>query len=200
MTTLWKAILFSIFYSLLSNHYTASAAQISAESVAAQYSLTTSTTLPFPTATQMSSDAQSLIVSSWSLSKGHIEDGATDLAFVDDPFPNSPTPGLASSSNTTGPVLQVKYPSGSFSGNTGGAQLYSLWNTTDGSVFQSMLLSYEVAFDAGFDWVQGGKLPGLRGGLNETGCSGGNEATGLDCFSTRLMWRTAGAGEGTPNC
>jgi len=59
-----------------------------------------------------------------------------------------------------------------------------------------MMLSYEIAFDSNFDWVKGGKLPGLRGGLNSTGCSGGNQADGLSCFSSRLMWRTNGQGEG----
>ncbi|KAJ3500580.1 hypothetical protein NLJ89_g9732 [Agrocybe chaxingu] len=58
-----------------------------------------------------------------------------------------------------------------------------------------MMVSYEVAFDSGFDWVKGGKLPGIRGGLNSTGCSGGNKADGLDCFSSRLMWRKSGTGE-----
>jgi hypothetical protein len=58
-----------------------------------------------------------------------------------------------------------------------------------------MMVSYELAFDSGFEWVKGGKLPGLRGGLNSTGCSGGNQADGLSCFSTRLMWRKDGAGE-----
>ncbi|KAJ7497309.1 polysaccharide lyase family 14 protein [Mycena latifolia] len=163
------------------------------ESLAAKFSLTTSTTLPFPTATQSSSDAQALLVSGWSLSKGRIQNGGDDLSFVDDPFPNSPAPGATA--NSTGPVLQVTYPAGSFSGDTGGAQFYNLWNTTDASGFQSMLLTYEVAFDADFDWVKGGKLPGLRGGISPTGCSGGNEATGLDCFSARVMWRTNGAGE-----
>ena len=45
-------------------------------------------------------------------------------------------------------------------------------------------------------WVQGGKLPGLRGGPDRFGCSGGNETAGTGCFSTRVMWRTSGAGEG----
>ena len=85
---------------------------------------------------------------------------------------------------------------GSFSHDTGGAQFYSLWNRSDDSSFKSMIVSYELAFDSGFDWVKGGKLPGLRGGLNSTGCSGGNKATGLDCFSSRLMWRKNGDGEG----
>lgn len=58
-----------------------------------------------------------------------------------------------------------------------------------------MMVSYEVAFDTDFDWVKGGKLPGLRGG-NLDGCSGGNQADGDNCFSARLMWRQGGMGEG----
>ncbi|KAJ7579258.1 hypothetical protein C8J56DRAFT_965242 [Mycena floridula] len=160
------------------------AATASPEQLAAQYSLTTSTSMPFPSATMATADSQNLIVSDWSLSKGRIQNGPADLAFVND----SITP-------STEPILQVTYPAGSFSHDTGGAQLYSLWNTTDGSSFQSMMVSYEVSFDENFDFVKGGKLPGLRGGVNATGCSGGNEPTGKDCFSTRLMWRPNGAGE-----
>ena len=59
-----------------------------------------------------------------------------------------------------------------------------------------MLLSYDIWFPTGFGWNQGGKLPGLRGGDSVTGCSGGNETDGESCFSTRLMWRTSGSGEG----
>ncbi|KAF8893325.1 polysaccharide lyase family 14 protein [Infundibulicybe gibba] len=177
------------------------ALQATPESLATQFSLTTSTALPFPSATQASSDAQSLMVSEWSLAQGRIQDGSSNLAFINDPFPTKPAPG--SQSNATGPVLQVTYPAGSYSHDTGGTQWYSLFNTT-GEAFGSMMVSYEVAFDAGYDWVKGGKLPGLRGGLNQTGCSGGNEANGVDCFSTRLMWRQNGAGEAyayipTPN-
>ena len=43
---------------------------------------------------------------------------------------------------------------------------------------------------------RGGKLPGLRGGPDARGCSGGSASDGERCFSTRLMWRTGGAGEG----
>lgn len=44
-------------------------------------------------------------------------------------------------------------------------------------------------------WNRGGKLPGLRGGPDARGCSGGSASDGERCFSTRLMWRTGGAGE-----
>jgi hypothetical protein len=181
-----QIILVSLFSFVLADSLTP-------ESLAAKFGLTTSTTLPFPSATQSSSDTQAQLVSDWSLSKGRIQNGGDDLSFVADPFPNSPAPGATT--NSSGPVLQVTYPAGSFSNNTGGAQFYNLWNTTQSGGFQSMLLSYEVAFDAGFDWVKGGKLPGLRGGTDPTGCSGGNQSTGLDCFSARIMWRTNGAGE-----
>jgi len=193
-----KAILIFSVYVICSDPAVGQAASrlTAAEDVANQYSLTTSTSIPFPTSTLSSSDAQSFIETlsnGWSLSKGQIQNNPNNTAFVTDPFPNSPTPGLAQI-NTTGPVLQVTYPKGSLH-DYGGTQLYSLWNTTDGSSFNSMLLSYELAFDAGFDWVKGGKLPGLRGGPDPNGCSGGNEPNGTDCFSSRLMWRTKGAGE-----
>ncbi|EAU91407.2 hypothetical protein CC1G_01896 [Coprinopsis cinerea okayama7 len=162
---------------------------ISPGDLAAQYSLTTSTSFPFPTATASSPDTQSLLLNEWSLGRGRIQENPNNLEFVRDPYPNS---GSASS----GPVLQVIYPAGSYThASGGGAQFYNLWNTTDGSTFGTMLLSYEMAFEAGFNWVKGGKLPGLRGGLNSTGCSGGNLSTGKECFSARLMWRRAGRGE-----
>ncbi len=162
-------------------------------SAASQYSLSTSTTIPFPTATLGNSDTQSFITSNWGLSKGRIQNGASNLDFIADPFPSSPPPGGSSAS---GPVLRVQYPAGSFQdNNAGGAQMYALWNSS-GSAFQSMMISYEVAFDSGFDWVKGGKLPGLRGGPDPNNCSGGNQANGTNCFSSRVMWRKAGAGEG----
>lgn len=176
-----------------SSHVSA-AGQIPLTSVAASFSLTTSTTMPFPSATQSASDASSFITSQWSLSKGHIQNGGSNVAFVDDPFPNSPAPG-ATVSNTSGPVLQVTYAAGTYGSANSGAQWYSLWNTTDGSQFQSMLLSYELAFDSNFNWVQGGKLPGLRGGPDVNDCSGGAEPNGTNCFSTRLMWRKNAQGE-----
>lgn len=164
-----------------------------ATTLASLYSLTTSTSIPFPTATLSNSDAQSFIKKDWSLSKGKIQQGGGNIAFVTDPFPNNPAP--VSTTNITGPVLQVKYPAGQVGSEASGMQLFSLWNTTDGSAFQSMLLTYEVAFDSNFDFVKGGKLPGLRGGPDPDGCSGGSAANGSNCFSSRLMWRTAAAGE-----
>nr|GAT56371.1 predicted protein [Mycena chlorophos] len=183
--------MFCAVYALLSASFIAVAADTPA-SIASSYALSTSTSLPFPSATEASSDTQTLLSTEWGLSKGRIQNGGPDLEFVSDPFPNSPAPGTTP--NTSAPVLQVTYPAGSFSGNTGGSQFYNLWNTSNLSGFGSMLLSYEVAFDAGFDWVKGGKLPGLRGG-GPDGCSGGDASDGSSCFSARIMWRPNGAGE-----
>jgi hypothetical protein len=53
-------------------------------------------------------------------------------------------------------------------------------------------LSYKLRFSDNFDFVKGGKLPGLYGG---TAPSGGYIPNGSDGFSTRFMWREGGKGE-----
>jgi len=58
---------------------------------------------------------------------------------------------------------------------------------------ESAELSYTVRFGKGFDWVKGGKLPGLCGG--PANVSGGRPADGTNGFSARLMWRKQGRGE-----
>ncbi len=184
------------FLIFLSLSHIAQAAQIAASAAAAQFGLATSTVLPFPTSTQSSTDAQNLLVSQMGAEQGAHPGRPREYRLHRGPVPQTSPRAACRRSNTSGPVMQITYPEGSFSHDTGGVQFYSLWNTTDGSSFNSMMVSYEIAFDAGFDWVKGGKLPGLRGGLNSTGCSGGNKADGLDCFSSRLMWRKNGAGEG----
>ena len=54
-------------------------------------------------------------------------------------------------------------------------------------------LNYTVEFSPGFDWVKGGKLPGLCGGPKSV--TGGTPANGMNGFSVRLMWRADGRGE-----
>lgn len=53
------------------------------------------------------------------------------------------------------------------------------------------VLTYWVRFPLGFDFVRGGKLPGLYGGK---GNSGGKIPNGKDGFSFRLMWNKGGRG------
>jgi len=90
----------------------------------------------------------------------------------------------------SGTGMEVWYPQGSYvpSGPiVGGVGIWSRHPlSTPTAVFK-----YSVWFGPDFDFVNGGKLPGLYGG--KTGCSGGDPA--VDCFSTRLMWRANGMGE-----
>ncbi|KEP53282.1 polysaccharide lyase family 14 protein [Rhizoctonia solani 123E] len=90
-------------------------------------------------------------------------------------------------------ALEVSFPKGSINpGNSpqGGADFYA--NPLPALIgAQNITFGYSVFLPVDFEPVRGGKLPGVYGG--KTGCSGGDAA--LDCFSTRLMWRTNSDGE-----
>jgi len=94
-------------------------------------------------------------------------------------------------------VLRVYYPAGSASPTVsrnsgaplGGAQFYANLGMTP---TDSLLLSYYVCFSENFDFVKGGKLPGIFGG---TVTSEGKIPDGTNGFSTRFMWRRNGDGE-----
>lgn len=78
--------------------------------------------------------------------------------------------------------LQVRYLSGVV-GPTGGVQFRCPLPS-----HQEMIAEYEVKFNPDFDFVKGGKLPGLCGGKCNTG---GVQSTG-DGWSSRYMWRPGG--------
>src|SRR5690242_18539359 len=80
--------------------------------IASQYSLSTSTSLPFPSATQSNSNTQNTLVDGWSLNKGRIQQGTDNVAFVSDPFPNYQLPSSTYFPSPSGPVLQVTYAKG----------------------------------------------------------------------------------------
>jgi hypothetical protein len=71
--------------------------------------------------------------------------------------------------------LQILYPNGSINpGNKpqGGTEFYA--HPLDVKGAMNVTLEYSVFFPKDFDFVKGGKLPGLYGG--HKGCSGGNAA------------------------
>lgn len=141
-----RVSLFKLSYVLgLGLLVTVNGASVAPDSLASSFALTTSTSLPFPSSTLSSTDTESHLTTEWSLAKNKLQDGESNLAFVQDPFP--------SSSSSAGPVLQVSYPSGSYSHDTGGAQFINVWDSA--ANFQSMMLTYEIAFPSGFDWVKG---------------------------------------------
>lgn len=92
-----------------------------------------------------------------------------------------------------GRSLRLLYPEGSVgpSDSTGGG---AQWNFNLDQSYDELYLSYRVKFGESFDFVRGGKLPGLAGG---TANSGGNPPDGTDGWSARMMWRTNGSG-GSP--
>lgn len=89
----------------------------------------------------------------------------------------------------SGASLRVFYPAGGEGPRGGGAQWISEF---DGLELEEAYLTYRVKFGAGFDFVRGGKLPGMAGG---SAPSGSAPADGVRGWTGRLMWRTAFTGE-----
>lgn len=74
-------------------------------------------------------------------------------------------------------------------GPNGGAQWSTNFARAGRGPFDELYVSYKMRFRQGFNWVKGGKLPGLRGG---TGNTGGDKPNGSDGWSGRMMWRRGG--------
>ena len=87
-----------------------------------------------------------------------------------------------------GSSLRVRYPAGGEGPGEGGAQ----WIVELDEGYEEAYLSYRFKFSPGFDFVRGGKLPGLAGG---SAPSGNAPADGVRGWSGRLMWRTDFRGE-----
>lgn len=79
-------------------------------------------------------------------------------------------------------VLQIKYPAGIIQDQK------TRWKPRFEPV-EAATLSYKVMFPKDFDFVRGGKLPGLAGGSAPMGGASTAEADG---FSFRIMWREFG--------
>jgi len=151
--------------------------------IASVHGLPSSVSLPFPTKTLSSEDAITFLkASTWDLTRHGDISNEADVSFVKDPL----------NSTNKDPVLTILYPAGSYSNNTGGTTFSTYYNDSSSTGFRTMQISYQVAFESGFQFVKGGKLPGLRGGVDR-GCDGGSNSD--TCFSTRFMWRTNGEGE-----
>ncbi|GEM_PF-1891874 len=86
------------------------------------------------------------------------------------------------------PGFNATYPSGQIGGNsaTGIPSAFVKIPPAD-----EYYLDYEVSFDAGWEWVLGGKLPGLVGGSHTSGCAD----IVPNGWSARFMWRSGGLGQ-----
>jgi hypothetical protein len=173
--------------------------------------------------TVLATDPKTWLRANVNLYRNTIASGTENLAFVDDPISPIGSPS----------VLRVFYEEGSYSlhsGSDGGANFYSQPFLTAASSVAStgtpyttvepaaanasdpsrpqLLLTYSVYFPLDFDFVKGGKLPGIYSSVgsvgsdgsvdaNTDGCSGGSDSgTGESCWSVRVMWRSGGMGEG----
>lgn len=83
----------------------------------------------------------------------------------------------------SGSSLAVAYPSGEHGTKETGGQ----WKLDLDEEYEEAYLSYRIKFKSGFDFVRGGKLPGLAGGSSPSGSS---PADGFNGWTGRLMWRT----------
>ncbi|GAA5966249.1 hypothetical protein JCM8115_006425 [Rhodotorula mucilaginosa] len=147
-------------------------------SLAEEYSMSPAAVPALPMPTSETKDAGAFIASDWHALKGTDQ---KDLTFVKNP--------LDSAGDI---VLQMEYPKGSYSGSDSGG-VGGLQLAVYGEGQNRAILSYEVGFNKGFDFVKGGKLPGLYGGDTNAHCTGGQNSE--TCFSLRLMWRQDGQGE-----
>lgn len=95
-------------------------------------------------------------------------------------------------SDKTKEVLQILYPEHVFGNEKSGTQ----WITYLDRTYERLVLSYDVKFEKGFEFVKGGKLPGLIGGHQaehpHATLTGGHKPNGKDGWSARIMWRRNG--------
>ncbi|KAF7299826.1 hypothetical protein HMN09_00989300 [Mycena chlorophos] len=85
---------------------------------------------------------------------------------------------------------------GGFGFFLGGPEEFAAKLTVQGGATH-VVLSYRMMLQEGWEWVKGGKLPGIFGGEGDLAysCTGGQQDHRCQCFNIRPMWRAGGAGE-----
>ncbi|MEO1235195.1 MAG: polysaccharide lyase [Planctomycetota bacterium] len=84
--------------------------------------------------------------------------------------------------------LKITYPAYQSGSSSTGAQFQV--NFPNGAKYTELYCEYDFRFSGGFQWKEGGKMPGLGGGGFTA--TGGTLADGYNGFSSRLMWRKNG--------
>ncbi|KAK7022158.1 polysaccharide lyase family 14 protein [Favolaschia claudopus] len=97
------------------------------------------------------------------------------------------------------------YPQGSINPSApipGGFGFYASGPRTFSSQLESggathVLISYRMMLQSDWEWVKGGKFPGIFGGEGDFSysCTGGRQNDRCKCFNVRPMWRSKGVGE-----
>ena len=180
-------------------------ATITTAQMAETFNLTSHWEAPFPP-DGSSVQAFEFISDKWQLWHNRLYGGEEgNLHFVPNPFTSSN--GTSSDEQTEGDgeaastVLKVDYQTGTYRqggpNSSGGSTFFPFpMEIQNSSTSKAILLKYDVSFDTNFDFVKGGKLPGIFYGSEERDCSGGNLSDEAECFSVRMMWRENGMGEG----
>lgn len=90
------------------------------------------------------------------------------------------------SDGSTSKYMRYHFPEGAVGPSEGGGQ----WLTKIEDGIEELYFSYNIRFKPGFDWVGGGKVPGLRGGpqLNTVGDPEWDAG-----FIALLMWKNPGS-------
>jgi len=105
---------------------------------------------------------------------------------------------IVNTGGRNGKAMQVTYPAGRYGAAGSGAFLSDVqFGMGLPKTYEELYVAYDIRFAAGFDFVRGGKLPGLCGSdvsqAPNTGCNtGGGYPTGYDGWSARGMWRENG--------
>ncbi|KAF9041659.1 hypothetical protein BJ165DRAFT_1490208 [Panaeolus papilionaceus] len=120
-----------------------------------------------------------------------------------DPPPPSCLPPVPSSLPPPTQAWEAFYPQGSINPSAripGGFGFYlkgpERFSLELGSATEAVF-SYRMMLQGGWDWVKGGKLPGVYGGIGDLayGCTGGRKEHRCQCFNLRPMWRKDSVGE-----
>jgi hypothetical protein len=86
-----------------------------------------------------------------------------------------------------GRALRIHYPKG-ISGCYSPKHCVN-WKPALGGKFKKLYYAYRIKFPKGFDFVKGGKLPGVSGGTANTN---GHVPNGADGWTVRMMWNNKG--------
>ncbi|KAF7364797.1 Polysaccharide lyase family 14 protein [Mycena venus] len=117
-----------------------------------------------------------------------------------------PPASEASEADWPAPSLawEAFYPKGSINPSApipGGFGFYLSGPSAFSSKLESgathVVLSYRMMLQRDWEWVKGGKLPGIFGGEGDFSyaCTGGRQDNRCKCFNVRPMWRSKGLGE-----
>ena len=130
---------------------------------------------------------------------GEFDENFKDDHWIDNwgiPWSNRISLGTVVGSDLGGSqALRVDYPIGGVGPDETGIQFPIVFRNManpGAGHYDSLYLRYYLKFEEGFDFVKGGKLPGLMGGGDSWSRSGGNQPDGTNGWTLRLMWRTGG--------